>query len=35
MLSEGNEVDTDDVRELTGQDPVPFNADSLAYLRQS
>ncbi len=34
MLSEGNEVDTDDVRSLTGRDPTGFNNDTLAYLRQ-
>lgn len=34
MLSEGNEVDTDDIRDLTGRDPTAFDTDALAYLRQ-
>ncbi len=32
MLSEGNEVETDDVKELTGRDPTAFAADTLSYL---
>ena len=32
MLSEGNEVETDDVRNLTGREPTPFAADTLDYL---
>ncbi len=32
MLSEGNEVETNDVRDLTGRDPTPFDGDALSYL---
>jgi NADH dehydrogenase len=32
MLSEGNEVETDDLRELTGRDPIAFVPDTLSYL---
>ena len=34
MLSEGNEVQTDDVEKLTRQEPVGFGEESLKYLRQ-
>ncbi len=34
MLSEGNEVETDDVERLTRQEPVGFGDKSLQYLRQ-
>ncbi len=34
MLSEGNEVETDDVRTLTKQAPVEFGGESLDYLGQ-
>ncbi len=34
MLSEGNEVESDDVRDLTGRDPAAFDNETLAYLRQ-